>query len=67
MRRGSVMDTRRYDRNADQLSQIYWHYARLQRHYRVQPCPRIDEMMKLIEQALVINDELGQMAEKGLI
>jgi hypothetical protein len=61
------MDARRYDRNADQLSQIFWHYTRKQREYRTQPSPRIERMLELLEEALRINDELGILTEKGLI
>jgi len=61
------MDARRYDKNADQLSQIFWHFTRKQREYRTQPAPRIDRMLELLEEALRINDELGILSEKGLI
>lgn len=61
------MDARRYDRNADQLSQIFWHYTRKQREYRSQPSPRIDRMLELLTEALRINDEVGTLAENGLI
>ena len=61
------MDARRYDRNADQLSQIFWHFTRKQREYRNQPAPRIDRMLELLEEALRINDELGILSQKGLI
>lgn len=61
------MDSRRFDRNADQLSQIFWHYTRLQREYRTQPSPRIDRILELLEEALRINDEIGTFRQKGLI
>lgn len=61
------MDARRYDRNADQLSQIFWHFTRKQREYRTQPAQRIDRMLELLEEALRLNDELAILAEKGLI
>jgi uncharacterized membrane protein YccC len=61
------MDARRYDRNADQLSQIFWHYTRLQREKQPNPHPQIEDMLRLLQSCLQINDELGQMAEKGLI
>jgi hypothetical protein len=61
------MDARRYDRNADQLSQIFWHFTRKQRGIAHSPCPRINRMLELLQEALAINDELGQRAEKELI
>lgn len=62
------MDTRRYDQNADQLSQIFWHYTKKQREYHtVLQAYRIERMLELLEEALRINDELGKMTEKGLI
>lgn len=61
------MDARRYDRNADQLSQIFWHLGRLNTTNNEKATILKIEMRYLIEQALKINDELGQMAEKGLI
>jgi len=61
------MDARRYDKNADQLSQIFWHFTRKQREPGRQPSPRIDRMLQLLEEALRINDELGILSEKGLI
>lgn len=61
------MDARRYDRNADQLSQIYWHLNRLPTQPRLEAQICITRYRELIEKALEINDKLGQMAEKGLI
>jgi hypothetical protein len=61
------MDARRYDRNADQLSQIFWHLTRLPAQPRLEAEILITRYKQLIEEALRINDELGQMAEKGLI
>lgn len=61
------MDARRYDRNADQLSQIYWHLSRLPAHPRLEAQICITRYRELIEEALKINDILGELAEKGLI
>jgi hypothetical protein len=61
------MDARRYDRNADQLSQIFWHLNRLPAQSRLEAEILIVRYRQLIEEALRINDKLGQMAEKGLI
>ena len=62
-----TMDARRYDRNADQLSQIIWHYARLARQKSPNVHPQIDDIMRLLYECLQMNDELAQMAEKGLL
>lgn len=61
------MDTRRFDKNADQLVQILahintvpeWksHEVLLDRHY----------LMRALETCIALNDKLGKMAEKGLI
>jgi len=61
------MDARRYDKNADQLSQIFWHFTRKQREYPNGGSARIDRMLELLQEALRINDELGILSEKGLI
>lgn len=62
-----MMDARRYDKNADQLAQILWNLNRL----NTMTNDRADEikkrMIELIHEALQWNDELGNMAEKGLI
>lgn len=61
------MDTRRYDKNADQISQILWNLRRLEtRHDEIASSMKL-EMMHLLSQALVINDKLAKLAEKGLI
>lgn len=61
------MDARRYDRNADQLAQIFWHLGRLETRHNPDATQMKNEMRHLIEQALTLNDALGQMAEEGLI
>jgi len=62
------MDARRYDRNADQLSQIFWHFTRKRKTLTsLEHGPTIDRMIELLEEALRINDEVGTLAEKGLI
>ena len=61
------MDARRFDRNADQLAQIFWHISR----QTITIDDNVNELWtryaELIEEALRINDELGKMAEKGLV
>lgn len=65
------MDNQRYDKNADQLSQILWHYTKLQRktaHLNMQtgnPC--VNEMVKLLTKALQTNDDVARLQQKGLI
>ena len=61
------MDARRYDRNADQLSQIFWHTNRLPKQINGWTNENRARLLELLEEALKINDKLGQMAEKGLI
>ena len=61
------MDARRYDRNADQLSQIYFHIQRASVHWQGQPGLMSQELQIIIQRALYLNNELGKMAEKGMI
>ena len=61
------MDTGRYDRNADQLAQILWNLNRLWTIGHHDATNMKQEMKHLITQALIINDKLGKMHEKGLI
>lgn len=64
------MDARRYDRNADQLSQIFWHFTRKQRQESFETLSfesrKTNRMLELLEEALRINDELGILSEKRL-
>jgi hypothetical protein len=61
------MDPRRFDRNADQLSQIFWHFTKLQKQQQPKPSAEINYMLGLIQKALMVNDELAEKKEKGLI
>lgn len=61
------MDSRRYDRNADLLSQIYWHLGKLNTKQNERAEEIKTRIMTLLQEALQWNDELGMMAEKGLI
>ncbi len=61
------MDTRRYDRNADLLSQIYWHLNKLNTKQNERAEEVKAELLELLQKALEWNDELGKMAERGLI
>lgn len=61
------MDARRYDRNADLLSQIYWHLNRLNTKQNERAEEVKAELLELLQKALEWNDELGKMAERGLI
>mgnify|MGYP005622106339 CR=1 FL=1 len=67
MRRESVMDARRYDKNADQLSQVFWHFTKLQKQFPQHGRPQIEQMLVSLQQCMQMNDELGLMHEKGLI
>lgn len=61
------MDARRYDRNADLLSQIYWHLNKLNTKQNERAEQAKERLLELLQEALQWNDELGKMAEKGLI
>ena len=61
------MDARRYDRNADQLSQIFFHIQRASVYWEAQPALMAQELQVIIQRALYLNDELGKMAQKGLL
>jgi len=65
--RGSSMEARRFDRNADQLSQIYHHVSRIEQHKMHQALMLRHRYLQLLEECLKINDALGEMKEKGLI
>ena len=63
-----VMDSRRFDRNADQLSQILKHFRQIQGkvHFGGREI-MIENAIVMIEAILDINDDLGDLAGKGLI
>ena len=61
------MDSRRYDQNADQLSQIYHHVSRIEQHKMHSALMLRHQYLKLLEECLKINDALGELKEKGLI
>ena len=61
------MDARRYDKNADQLAQIMWNLNRLSTIHNERADEIKKRMIELIHEALRWNDELGNMAEKGLV
>lgn len=61
------MDARRYDRNADLIAQILFHTNKM-----YTKTDSIEEHLKLeligsLHRALMANDNLGKLAEKGLI
>ena len=64
---GTAMDARRFDRNADKLAQILWHVNKLDTNGNALAELKKGILLHVIEDALNLNDELGQMAEKGLI
>lgn len=64
-RRKAYPDTRRFDRNADQISQILGHYRQimLNNMYRNTNCvPSVDiaKMIQMMEDALKINDKVAE-------
>ena len=61
------MDARRYDKNADQLAQILWNLNRLNTIHNERADEIKKRMIDIIHEALQWNDELGNMAEKGLV
>jgi len=61
------MDSRRFDRNADQLSQIFHHVTRIPQHKSHDGLMKRHRLLLLLEEALKLNDELAKMVEKGLL
>ena len=61
------MDARRFDRNADQLAQIFHHITRVPGHKYHRALMMRHRMLILLEEALKLNDELAKMAEKEVI
>ena len=62
-----IMDARRYDRNADLLSQIYWHLDKVSHHSNEIAEAKRLRFLVILQECLKLNDALGEMAEKGLI
>jgi len=60
------MDGRRFDRNADRLAQVLWHVNKMKTDY-IPAQVKLQVLIANLEFALQLNDELGSMAEKGLI
>lgn len=62
------MDARRFDRNADQLAQIYWHLNRI-KTYGWDPLDieLLENYKSMIESCLQVNDMMGEKAGQGLI
>jgi len=62
------MDTRRYDRNADLLSQVFWHMNKISTHgWDILDKELLDNYLRLLEQALTLNDVFAKKTEMGLI
>lgn len=64
------MDARRYDRNADQLSQIFSHFQLLSTKNALAEeiaAPMRQEMLEILQRALTLNDFMGKLHEKGLV
>lgn len=62
------MDSRRFDRNADQIAQILGHYRKIRTliHDREHDL-MLQSAIVMLDSLLEINDKLGESAEKGLI
>lgn len=61
------MDTRRFDKNADQLVQIMAHISTIDK-WGYQPAADLQHYyLAALEKCLELNDKLGKMAELGLI
>lgn len=65
------MDTRRFDRNADQLSQIMHHFRQIRATSRIAFTDRTDVMLGnaivMLQAVLDINDEIAENAAKGVL
>ena len=64
------MEPRRYDKNADQLSQIIWHYTAFKKTIPTEAIGAhqiADEIIELLAEALHLNDNMGQFAAQGLV
>jgi hypothetical protein len=64
------MSARRYDKNADQLAQIYSFYKdlALKGAYLEDIAVQMrQELLENLERCLKLNDNMGKLAEKGLI
>jgi hypothetical protein len=64
------MSARRYDKNADQLAQIYSFFKDLGvkgTYLEDIAMPMREELLEILERALTLNDFMGKLAEKGLI
>ena len=64
------MSARRYDKNADQLAQIYSFFKDLGlkgTYFEELASPLREELLEILERALRLNDALGKLSEKGLI
>ena len=61
------MDARRYDRNADLLAQILWHVNKIDTKGNALADMKKGILMSVLDDALELNDDLGKMAEKGLL
>ena len=61
------MDARRYDRNADLISQIMFHIEKLHVKPNSIEANLREEMVAALHRALLANDMLGKLTEKGLI
>lgn len=61
------MDSRRFDRNADQLCQIYWHFANMKIYQPDNAVEKRRLLLEMLQECIHLNDDLGKMTEQGLI
>ena len=61
------MDARRFDRNADKLAQVLWNVNKIDTKGNALAEMKKGILLHVLEDALELNDDLGNMAEKGLI
>jgi len=61
------MGVSRYDKNADQLCQIINHLRQNQHYNNDQAENWRQNMLTMLNTCLMLNDQLGEMDEKGLI
>lgn len=65
------MDARKYDQNADKIAQVMWRINQLKLYptNSIQAHAELvrEQLLQCLEQAISLNDQLGNLAEKGLI
>ena len=67
LHRGTIMDARKFDRNADLLMQLRRNISQIPTRAEGVYIGERDLMLELIEEALKLNDTLGNLYGKGLV